>query len=127
MIRSPQVTLYSRDLPRAQAFYEGLGFVESFRYPAQGRTRHVELVLDSFNLGIATVEAAREDHGLELAFDGQGMELVFWNDDTDGLVERLVAAGARVLSEPHDWLDDLRIAWVADLDGNPIQLVQRRQ
>ncbi|MEU5563084.1 VOC family protein [Micromonospora musae] len=39
---------------------------------------------------------------------------------------RLVAAGARVLSEPHDWLGALRVAWVADFDDNPIELVQRR-
>jgi hypothetical protein len=39
---------------------------------------------------------------------------------------RLTAAGAKPLSEPHDWLDDLRLAWVADPDLNPIQLVQHR-
>ena len=56
------INLYSRDLPRAVAFYSGLGFVETFRTPASGETVHVELKLDGFTLGIATIEAAREHH-----------------------------------------------------------------
>jgi catechol 2,3-dioxygenase-like lactoylglutathione lyase family enzyme len=39
--RSPQVILLSDDLPRAAAFYEGLGFVETFRTPADGGPIHV--------------------------------------------------------------------------------------
>lgn len=54
------------------------------------------------------------------------MEIAIWTDDTDTAFTRLVAAGARVLCEPHDWLGRLRVAWVADLDDNPIELVQRR-
>ena len=39
----------------------------------------------------------------------------------------LTAHGARLLSPAHDFLDGaLRAAWVADPDGNPIQLVQRK-
>jgi len=38
----------------------------------------------------------------------------------------LTADGAPSLSEPHDFLSDLRLAWVADPDGNPIQLAQKR-
>ena len=32
----------------------------------------------------------------------------------------------RVWREPHDFLDSLRAAWVADPDGNPVQIVTRR-
>jgi catechol 2,3-dioxygenase-like lactoylglutathione lyase family enzyme len=46
--------------------------------------------------------------------------------DTDAAFARLVAEGARELSELHDWLGTLRVAWVADPDNNPIELVQRR-
>jgi hypothetical protein len=42
------------------------------------------------------------------------------------LFERLVDEGAPAIAQPHDWLDDLRVAWIADPDGTPIQLVQRR-
>jgi hypothetical protein len=33
---------------------------------------------------------------------------------------------AAVTSGYHDWLGSLRVAWVADPDDNPIELVQRR-
>ena len=36
MIRNPQVTLYSQDLPTALAFYQNLGFSEAFRFPEEG-------------------------------------------------------------------------------------------
>jgi len=36
----------------------------------------------------------------------------------------LSAAGVPALAAPHEWLGRLLIAWVADPDGNPVQLVQ---
>lgn len=124
--RRPQVNLYSRDLPRAIAFYERLGFAESFRYPATGPAEHVELSLDGFTLGIATVATSIEHHGLSPNPGGRSAELVLWTDDADRAFERLVSEGAPVISEPHDWLDSLRLAWVADPDGTPIQIVSTR-
>jgi catechol 2,3-dioxygenase-like lactoylglutathione lyase family enzyme len=124
--RAPQVTLYATDLPRLVAFYEGLGFRERFRYPSSGEPEHVELLLDGFNLGVATVATARRDHGLSPNPGGGGSELVLWTDDVAAAVEQLVAAGATVVSPTHDWLDDLRLAWIADPEGNPIQIVQKR-
>jgi hypothetical protein len=32
---------------------------------------------------------------------------------------------APALGSPHEWLGRLLIAWIADPDGNPIQIVQR--
>jgi catechol 2,3-dioxygenase-like lactoylglutathione lyase family enzyme len=126
--RAPMINLYSRDLPRAVAFYLGLGFVETFRTPASGETVHVELKLDGFTLGIATIEAARAHHGLRPEGEGRWIEMVLWTDDTDAALDALVAKGAPLLSPAHDFLDGkLRAAWVADPDGNPIQLVQRRR
>lgn len=124
--RSPMINLYSKDLPRAVEFYQHLGFVETFRTPAQGDPAHVELTLDSFILGIATVEA-RETHGLRPQGEGRWIEVVLWTDDTDAAVTALTAKGASLLSPAHDFLDGrLRSAWIADPDGNPIQLVQRK-
>lgn len=37
---------------------------------------------------------------------------------------RLRSAGVAVLKDPEPWLGRLLIAWVADPDGHPIQLVQ---
>jgi catechol 2,3-dioxygenase-like lactoylglutathione lyase family enzyme len=125
--RSPLINLYSRDLPRARAFYSQLGFVETFRAPASGEPTHIQLALDGFTLGIATVEAAREHHGLRPEGEGRRIEIVLWTDDTDAALHALVANGAPLLSSPHDFLEGkLRAAWIADPDGNPIQLVQRK-
>jgi predicted enzyme related to lactoylglutathione lyase len=121
------INLYSRDLPRAMAFYAGLGFVETFRTPESGQPEHVEFKLDGFTLGVATIEAAREHHGLRPGGEGRWIEIVVWTDDTDAAVSALVAKGAPLLSPAHDFLDGkLRSAWIADPDGNPVQLVQRK-
>jgi catechol 2,3-dioxygenase-like lactoylglutathione lyase family enzyme len=125
--KSPLINLYSRNLPRALAFYSALGFVETFRTPTSGEPSHVQLKLDGFSLGIATIEAAGEHHGLRPEGDGRWIEIVLWTDDIDGAVSALVAEGAPLLSPAHDFLDGkLRAAWVADPDGNPIQIVQRK-
>ena len=119
------INLYSRDLSRAAAFYSELGFVETFRTPASGEPVHVELKLDGFTLGIATIEAAKEHHNLRAGGEGRWIEIVLWTDDTDAALNALVAKGAPLLSPVHDFLDGkLRAAWIADPDGNPIQLVQ---
>jgi predicted enzyme related to lactoylglutathione lyase len=124
--KDPMINLYSRDLSRAVAFYAELGFVETFRTPASGEPVHVELTKDGFTLGIATMEAAKEHHGLRPGGEGRWIEIVLWTDDTDAAVNALVAKGAPLFSPAHDFLDGkLRAAWIADPDGNPIQLVQR--
>jgi catechol 2,3-dioxygenase-like lactoylglutathione lyase family enzyme len=128
MFSTPQVNIYSSDVARSVDFYRSLGFEETFRTPREGAPIHVELVLDGFKVGVAAVTSAVADHGLELDLTkpGRGIELAFWTDDANAAFSRLVAAGARPLSEPHDWLGSLRVAWVADPDDNPIELVQRR-
>jgi catechol 2,3-dioxygenase-like lactoylglutathione lyase family enzyme len=125
--REPMINLYSRDLSRAAAFYSELGFIEVFRTPASGEPVHIELTLDEFTVGIATMEAAKEHHGLRSGGEGRWIEIVLWTDDTDAALDVLVSKGAPLLSPAHDFLDGkLRAAWIADPDGNPIQLVQRK-
>ena len=127
MFRTPQLNLYSTDVARAVAFYAGLGFTESYRYPAEGDPLHVELTLDGLRLGVADQSAARGDHGLVVSPGGGGMEVCVWTDDVDSAFDGLVGAGAPVLSSPHDFqAGRLRVAWVADPDGNPVELVQSR-
>lgn len=63
--RSPQLVLFSDDLTRAVAFYNRLGFRETFRVPTDGEPIHVDLVLDGYKIGIASVASTREDHGLD--------------------------------------------------------------
>lgn len=124
IFRTPQVVLFSDDLPRAVAFYLGLGFTETFRVPTEGEPIHVDLILDGYRLEIATVASSRDDHGLDPIAEGQRVAVILWTDDTRAAYEKLVANGAPAMAAPHIWLDRLLIAWTADPDGNPIQIVQ---
>ena len=126
MFRTPQIVLFSADVPRAVAFYARLGFTETFRVPTDGEPIHVDLTLDGYRIGIASVRSTRDDHGLDPAPDGQRAAVILWTDDTAAAWARLNADGAPALAAPHPWLDRLLIAWTADPDGNPIQIVQHR-
>ena len=127
MFQNPSINIYSHDVVRLVAFYERLGFRETFRTPKCGRPVHVEISLGHFTVGIASVDAAIADHGLAPSLGGRPVEIVLWTDDTDREYLRLTADGAPSLSPPHDFLVNLRVAWVTDPDGNPIQLVQQRK
>lgn len=127
MFSKPAINLYSRDVMRLVRFYEGLGFRQTFRTPAEGTPVHAEVRLEAFTIGIADVEAAITDHGLNPDLGGRPVELVLWTDDVDGDHARLTAEGAPSLSAPHNFISDFRLAWVADPDGNPIRLVQKRK
>jgi uncharacterized glyoxalase superfamily protein PhnB len=127
MFSKPAINVYSHDVMRLVSFYERLGFRETFRTPQDGAPVHVELNLDGFTIGIADVDAASAHHGLSPNLGGRPVEILLWTDDTDRDYARLTADGAPSLSAPHDFLSDLRLAWVADPDGNPIQLAQHRE
>jgi predicted enzyme related to lactoylglutathione lyase len=126
IFRNPAINIYSHDVMRLVGFYEGLGFRETFRTPKQGAPVHVEVGLDGFTIGIASVDAVIADHGLSPSLGGRPVEIVLWTDDADRDYARLTAEGAPSLRPPHDFLANLRAAWVADPDGNPIQLVEHR-
>jgi glyoxylase I family protein len=122
--RTPQVILFSEDLQRAAAFYESLGFTETFRTPETGEPIHIDLALDDYKIGLASVASTRDDHGLDPVPTGQRAAVILWTDDTTGAYEVLTNNGVRGLASPHGWLGRLLIAWVTDPDGNPIQIVQ---
>jgi len=126
VLSSPAINVYSHDVMQLVSFYERLGFRETFRTPKDGTPVHVEVRLDGLTIGIASVEAAIADHGLSPQLGGRPVEVVLWTDDVDRDYGRLTREGAPSLSAPHDFLADLRLAWVADPDGNPIQLAQKR-
>jgi catechol 2,3-dioxygenase-like lactoylglutathione lyase family enzyme len=110
---------------RLVEFYEGLGFRETFRTPEDGVPIHVEVSLDGFTIGIADADSAQADHGCGRASTAdRSRSCLDRRRDRD--YARLTAEGAPSLSPPHDWLEPPP-AWVADPDGNPIQLAQRRQ
>jgi hypothetical protein len=124
MFREPQVILFSDDVIRVAAFYRELGFTEAFRVPAEGEPMHIDLVLDGYRIGFSSSASTRADHGLDPVSEGQHAAVILWTDDTAAAYERLLALGAPAVKSPHVWLDRLLIAWTADPDGNPIQIVQ---
>ena len=79
---------------------------------------------DVERIGIASVDSLHDDHGLDPVEDGQPAAVVLWTDDTRRAYAELVARGAPPLAPPSPWLDRLLIAWVADPDGHPVQVVQ---
>jgi hypothetical protein len=122
----PSINIFSRDVVRLADFYERPGFRETYRYAKNGAPTHMEVNLDQFTIGISSVEAAIKDHGLNPNLGGRTIGAILWTDDTDREYDRLTRESAPSLRPPHDFLTDLRTAWIADPDGNPINLVQRR-
>ncbi|WP_432971880.1 VOC family protein [Dactylosporangium sp. CA-233914] len=122
--RAPQVVLFSADLARTAAFYSSLGFTEVFRTPDHGEPIHVDLMLDDCRLGIASSRSTRDDHGLDPLDAGQRAAVVLWTDDVPGAYADLTVRGAPGLRPPREWRGRLLVAWVADPDGNPVQLAQ---
>jgi catechol 2,3-dioxygenase-like lactoylglutathione lyase family enzyme len=128
VFQSPSINIFSRDVVRLENFYVRLGFRETYRTPKEGMPTHVEVTLDQFTIAISSVEAAISHHGLNPNLGGRPIAIILWTDDTDRDYARLTAEGAPSLSPPHTFHPnqyDLRTAWVADPDGNPINIVQR--
>lgn len=129
MYRDPQINLYVRDVETSVRFYaDSFGFEESFRTPSTGPPEHVELRLGSFILGLASTESALNTHGLTTGGGNPRSEVCVWTDDVDRAYSELMKQGTKSLSGPHDFLGGrLRAAWVADPDGNPVQIVAEQQ
>jgi glyoxylase I family protein len=68
---APEVILFSGDVERAAEFYQRLGFAETFRVPQEGPPVHVDLQLDGCKIGFASIDSARQDHGLDPVASGQ--------------------------------------------------------
>lgn len=83
MFHSPQVILFSPNVLRAVDFYTDLGFTETFRVPTDRDPIHVDLVLDGYTIGIASVASTRDDHGLQPIGQGQRAAVILWSDDTE--------------------------------------------
>jgi hypothetical protein len=99
-------------------------FTETFRVPTDGEPIHVDLTLNGYKIGIASLASTREDHGLDPVPEGQRAAVILWTDDTAAAFAELTSNEAPGLVPPHELLGRLLIAWVADPDGNPIQIVQ---
>lgn len=120
------VNLYTRDIEAGIRFYRDLfGFVETFRTPTEGTPAHVELRLNNFTIGLGTVQAARDAHGIDAAPGSPAMALVIWTDDVDRSYRELVAAGVPTVQAPHDAGNNNRNALLRDPDGNLVEIVAK--
>jgi len=127
VFRNHLFNVYTRNIRAALQFYrDELGFSETFRVPKEGPPDHVEMELGPLNLSVSTLEALKRDHGLSGGGGPPRAEVVLWVGDVDTAYNWLKTQGAPSLSSPHDFAGHLRAAWVGDPEGNPVQLVTRR-
>ena len=56
--RNTQANFYVHDVHELAEFYITLGFKETFRTPEAGTPIYIELILDSFCLGITNIQVA---------------------------------------------------------------------
>lgn len=127
MITSGLVNVFTHDIVRALAFYQGvLGLPETFRAPQAGVPDHVELKAGEFVVALSTAEAARRAHGLDAEVGCPAMSLVFWVDDVDAVFNEVAACGAPVVTRPHDTGNNNRNAVVRDPEGTLVELVSKR-
>ncbi|MFT4084926.1 MAG: VOC family protein [Nocardioides sp.] len=121
----PQVILFVADCERAAAFYAEFGFVERFRAPRQDPVK-IEMDLGGFALGLALPGPAAESHGITPVVEGHRAAMTLWTDDVEAAYAHALSVGAADHRGPHPFLDGrLRVAFVEDPDGHPVQLVQR--
>lgn len=128
--RKPMVNYYVNDLEGLATFYcNNFGFEETFRAIDKDTVVHIEVRLDGFILGLASIGAAKAMHNLPLNPGLPRAEVALWADDVDEVYAALTANGIRCISAPHNFLETppLRAAWFADPEGNHIQVVCRRK
>jgi lactoylglutathione lyase len=122
--RDPVTNIYVRDVEGVASFYqENFGFEESFRTPKDGQPVHIELKLQAFTLGLASIEAAKCMHGLPLIPGTPRSEVALWTEDVDQVVHALREKGVPIISEPHTFIGTVRAAWLLDPEGNHVQVV----
>jgi uncharacterized glyoxalase superfamily protein PhnB len=121
-----QIHMFVEDVEPCVSFYTAIGFEETYRTPAEGAAAHVEVRALGLTLGISSVAAARDVHGLHVAGEGNAMGVLLWCDDVDATFESMLQAGARAVQEPHDFQNGrLRTGWVLDPAGHLVEVVQQ--
>ena len=122
-----QVNMIVEDVAPCVAFYRAIGFEETYRTPAEGVAEHVEVRANGLTLGISTITAAREAHGIELSGAGNAVYVCLWCQDVDAAFQTILQAGGRTMREPRDFQGGrLRNGWALDPANNLIEIVQQR-
>ena len=123
-----QINMIVEDVEPCVSFYTAIGFEETYRTPVEGAAEHVEVRALGLTLGISSMTAAREVHGLDVSSEGNAVQVCLWCHDVDAAFERMLQAGARAVREPRDFQGGrLRNGWVLDPANNLIEVVQRQR
>ncbi len=111
------ITLGVRDMARAAAFYEALGWKR-----AEAQEGIVVFDLIGQSLGLYPLEMLARDMGLDPERLGTGAATYAFNVREKGEVAQVTeaarAAGAEILKEPHDVFWGGHIAYFADPEGH---------
>lgn len=120
-----QVILFVADTEAAASFYGHFGFRETYRTSQEAPIK-IEMALGGFELGLALPGPAAESHGIEPVTSGHRACITLWTDDVEAAYRDALAVGAKDHAGPHPFLEGrLRVAFVEDPDGHPVQLVER--
>jgi lactoylglutathione lyase len=115
--------IYTQNVADLVRFYELLGFEEEYQFPPEGEPGYVSLGRGDDKLGIVDASSPKELIGIDIG-SGPRFELFVYVDDLHATVERLRAAGTRVLREAAEMPWGEHLAYVCDSDGNPVALAQ---
>jgi catechol 2,3-dioxygenase-like lactoylglutathione lyase family enzyme len=107
------LVLRSPDIHRAAAFYQSLGLLFTVERHASGPEHYTSLV-DGFVFEIYPLGTGQTPT--------TGTRIGFSVDSVDGVVSLVRAAGAEVVTEPHNSVWGRR-AVVRDLDGHTVELL----
>ncbi|GAA2598091.1 hypothetical protein GCM10009863_09320 [Streptomyces axinellae] len=126
VVRYGQPSLYAENIDTMLDFYrDAFGFRVDFRYPGTGAAVFGTVSLgDSYFLTFATYEVIKDSTPLRHigpAKRKQG-EIVVIGADVDALYAKALKAGAKSLMAPRDQAWGERSAYVADPEGNLVQL-----
>lgn len=101
-----------RDLPATRAFYEELGFSQTYQFPPEGEAGFVTMQRGNSSIGIGAGGTSGEER------------FGFWVyvDDVDATLQQLRDSGAPVVAEPEDQPWGERVARTRDPDGNLVYL-----
>ena len=113
------------DLEKSAAFYRDVfGLQETTRIRAEVRGRGLEEILfNPTGEGAATFVLLRFDDATTPSSDE--LILGFHTSDVDALAGRAIAAGGALVRETQDFPHlGVRVAFIADLEGHQIEVVQ---
>jgi glyoxylase I family protein len=124
-MRAHHIAIYTRDLPRLEAFYtQVLGFPVARRWDAPGI-----VFVDAGGLWIELTRQDGPDDGTRPRALDQGVglnHLALQVEDVDAAFQALAEKHVRVLAAPANY-ESVRVAFLADPDGNVLELIEDRE